>query len=74
VPISSPEYRSNWDLSTARAVVVVRLLESAGIEAEQLAAVGHSQYKPLADNSTPEGRAKNRRVELFISWEELAYE
>ncbi|MCH8023096.1 MAG: OmpA family protein, partial [Candidatus Marinimicrobia bacterium] len=68
------DFSSNWDLSTARAVTVVRLLERAGIEPEQLAAVGHSQYQPLADNATPAGRAKNRRVELYISWEELAYE
>ena len=74
IPMSTSEFRSNWDLSTARAVVVVRFLESAGVEAEQLAAVGHSQYKPLADNSTAAGRKKNRRVELLISWDELAYE
>ena len=54
--------------------MVVRLLEREGIAPEQLAAVGHSQYKPLEDNTTPEGQAKNRRVELYISWEELAYE
>ncbi len=73
-PINTAEFRSNWDLSTARAVTVVRLLEREGIEPEQLAAVGHSQYQPLEDNATPKGRAKNRRVELYISWEELAYE
>lgn len=73
-PINTAEFSSNWDLSTARAVTVVRLLEREGIEPEQLAAVGHSQYQPLVDNTTPAGRAKNRRVELYISWEELAYE
>lgn len=73
-PINTADFSSNWDLSTARAVTVVRLLERAGIEPEQLAAVGHSHFQPLADNATPAGRAKNRRVELYISWEELAYE
>ncbi len=71
VPISTPEFPSNWELSTARALSVVRLLEEAGVPPEQLAAVGHSQYIPLAPNDTPEGRAKNRRVELWITWSSL---
>lgn len=68
VPISTPEFPSNWELSAARALSVVRLLEEAGIPPEQLAAVGHSQYIPIASNDTQEGRAKNRRVELWITW------
>lgn len=68
VPISTPEFPSNWELSTSRALSVVRLLEEAGIPPEQLAAVGHSQYIPIMSNDTPEGRAKNRRVELWITW------
>jgi len=68
VPISTPEFPSNWELSTSRALSVVRLLEEAGIPSEQLAAVGHSQYIPITSNDTPEGRAKNRRVELWITW------
>ena len=68
VPISTPEFPSNWELSTSRALSVVRLLEEAGIPPEQLAAVGHSQYTPITSNDTPEGRAKNRRVELWITW------
>lgn len=68
VPISTPEFPSNWELSTSRALSVVRLLEEAGIPPEQMAAVGHSQYIPIMSNDTPEGRAKNRRVELWITW------
>ncbi|UCH62531.1 MAG: flagellar motor protein MotB [Fidelibacterota bacterium] len=68
VPISTAEFRSNWELSSARALSVVRLLEEAGVPPEQLAAVGHSQYIPIAPNDTPENRAKNRRVELWIIW------
>ncbi len=68
VPISTPEFPSNWELSTSRALSVVRLLEEAGIPPEHLAAVGHSQYIPITSNDTPEGRAKNRRVELWITW------
>ena len=74
VPISTTEFRSNWELSAARALSVVRLLEEAGVSPEQLAAVGHSQYIPLAPNDTPEGRAKNRRVELWITWSKRDYE
>jgi chemotaxis protein MotB len=70
VPINTPEFPSNWELSTERALSVVRLLEAEGVPPEQLAAVGHSQYVPLETNDTPEGRAKNRRVELYITWSE----
>ncbi|UCH09896.1 MAG: OmpA family protein [Fidelibacterota bacterium] len=70
IPINTPEFPSNWELSTARALSVVRLLEAEGVPAEQLAVVGHSQYVPLEPNDTPEGRAKNRRVELYITWSE----
>jgi len=74
VPISTPEFPSNWELSAARALSVLRLLEEAGIPPEQLAAVGHSQYIPIMSNDTPEGRAKNRRVELWITWSRQIYE
>ncbi|UCD39251.1 MAG: flagellar motor protein MotB [Fidelibacterota bacterium] len=70
VPIMTPEFPSNWELSAARALSVVRLLEEQGIPPGQLAAVGRSQYVPLVPNDTPEGRAKNRRVELYITWSE----
>ena len=71
VPISTPEFPSNWELSAARALSVVRLLEEAGVAPEQLAAVGHSQYVPIVPNDTPENRGKNRRVELWIIWSNL---
>ncbi len=74
VPISTPEFPSNWELSAARALSVVRLLEEAGVPPGQLAAVGHSQYIPIAPNDTPEGRTKNRRVELWITWSKRDYE
>ncbi|MFB0516437.1 MAG: flagellar motor protein MotB [Candidatus Neomarinimicrobiota bacterium] len=74
VPISTPEFPSNWELSGARALSVVRLLEKQGVPPEQLAAVGHGQYNPIAPNDTPEGRAKNRRVELWITWSSVADE
>jgi len=70
VPIKTVKFPSNWELSSARAMSVIRYLhEVEGIEAEKLAAVGHGEFRPLAPNTTSEGRAKNRRVEIFIKWE-----
>ncbi len=59
---------SNWELSAKRAAAVVRyLVNKAGVNPERLAAVGRSYYEPVGDNDTPEGRAKNRRVEIIVS-------
>ena len=56
-------FKSNWELSTARATSVLHYLRRRhDIEAERLAAVGYGEYRPVADNSTPEGRSSNRRV------------
>jgi chemotaxis protein MotB len=60
-------FQSNWALSAARAVSVVQKLQSSGIQPERLAIEGYGQYAPVADNSTPEGRARNRRVVIAIS-------
>jgi chemotaxis protein MotB len=70
VPIS-PALRSrfptNWELSTARAVVVVRYLqEKVGIDPSLLWASGVSEYHPVADNTTAEGKARNRRIEIIL--------
>jgi chemotaxis protein MotB len=59
-------YESNWTLSTYRAIEVVKYLAEKGIAPRTLTAAGYGEYKPIADNSTNEGKAKNRRVELFI--------
>ncbi len=60
-------YSSNWELSTARATSAVRfLVEKAGVEPTRMAAVGYGEYHPIADNSSPEGRAKNRRIAIII--------
>ncbi len=67
VPISTPVYPSNWELSAARAGQVVRFLVEHGVAPERLRAIGQADTVPIADNSTPEGRARNRRVEfLFV--------
>ena len=65
-PIRTPEFRSNWDLSSARATNVVYELIDAGIAPARLAAMGYGEYQPIADNATVGGRSANRRVELVI--------
>lgn len=67
VPMNSSLYRSNWDLSAARAANMVRLLTSqTSIPPERLIAVGYGEYRPVADNATDEGRAKNRRIDIIV--------
>ena len=66
VPITNLLYRSNWELSAARAASVVHYLAAQGVQPERLAAVGLGEHRPIADNSTEEGRAVNRRVTLLI--------
>jgi len=62
----SDRFPTNWDLSAARAISVVRYLSEQGIDPSQLSAVGFGQYRPIASNDTPEGRAKNRRINMAI--------
>jgi len=66
VPISSRLFRSNWELSAARAASVVHFLAAQGIEPARLAAVGMGEHRPIQSNNTVEGRAANRRVTLLI--------
>jgi chemotaxis protein MotB len=66
-------FASNWELSTARATAAVRFLsEQAGVDPRRLGAVGYGEFRPVADNATPEGRAQNRRIALVVLSEELA--
>ena len=72
VPIRS-RFASNWELSTARALAAVHFLtERAGVDPRRVGAVGYGEYRPIADNATPEGRAKNRRIAITILPDELA--
>lgn len=59
-------FRSNWELSTARATEVVKLLINQGVEPESLAAAGYGQYDPIASNESPDEREKNRRLEIIL--------
>jgi chemotaxis protein MotB len=71
-PIRTSRYPSNWELSTSRAVNVVRyLLDKRIIAADRLLAAGFGEYKPLFPNDTPENRARNRRVELLFFRNEI---
>ncbi|MCE9664994.1 OmpA family protein [Halomonas sp. M5N1S17] len=64
--IQTPEFPSNWVLSSARAIAIVHALEQAGVSAQRLRAVGLADTRPLAANDSAEGRAQNRRVEVII--------
>ena len=67
VPIRRSTYPSNWELSTARAVSVVKLfINKCNFSPDKLIAVGYGEFKPVADNSTAEGRAQNRRIDIIV--------
>ncbi len=68
VPINRPNIRNNWDLSSLRASSVVQALQNNyGIEPKRLTVGGRGEYNPVADNSTDNGRTKNRRTEIIIT-------
>jgi chemotaxis protein MotB len=67
VPLRNAQFSSNWELSSLRAVTVVRVLaEMHNVSPQKVAAVSYGEFRPLADNLTPETRAKNRRVEINV--------
>ena len=70
LPISTDVFPSNWELSAARAASVVHLFTDEGVDPTRLAAIGYGEYRPIADNRTPQGRIRNRRVVVFILSEE----
>ncbi len=66
-PIHTEEFRSNWELSTARAMTVLLLLvNDSAIDPAKVSVAGYGQYRPVADNATAEGRQMNRRVDLVV--------
>lgn len=67
LPINTAQFPSNWELSTARAASIVRMLAMDGVSPGRLAAVGYGEFQPVADNALAEGRARNRRVVLVVS-------
>ena len=66
IPIHSRRFRSNWELSTQRAVNVARFMISGGLPANRISAAGFADTMPVASNETPEGRAQNRRIDIVL--------
>jgi len=66
VPVKNETIKSNWELSTLRALSVLHYMLESGISPERLSATGYGEYRPITDNDTDEGKAKNRRVEIFV--------
>lgn len=66
-PIHNAQFRSNWELSTARAMAVLLLLvNDSDFDPRKISVAGYGQYRPIADNAMPEGRRMNRRVDLVV--------
>ena len=67
VPIHNAKFASNWELSSGRSLELVRLLITRyNFAPSRLSTAGYAEYHPIADNSTPEGRAQNRRVDIVV--------
>ncbi len=66
-PINTPQFPSNWDLSTARALSVVRFLAEQGIPPDRLSAAGYGEYEPVDPSDSPDAFRKNRRIELKLT-------
>lgn len=71
LPINTPRFPSNWELSTARATNVLRFMIDEGMPGKRLSAVGYGEFRPLIPNSSEENRGKNRRVDIVIIRERL---
>jgi chemotaxis protein MotB len=67
IPVSTPKFPSNWDLSSARALRILKyMIETHRYDPKNMVAVGYGEYKPIASNDTPQGREKNRRVDITV--------
>lgn len=71
IPIKTPQFPSNWELSTARAAQIVRyFIERHAMSPDRFSVGGYAEFRPIASNETLEGRSKNRRVDLILMYEE----
>lgn len=66
VPIATDRFPSNWELASARAIVVVKTLIGAGVAADHVSAASYADTHPVGDNATPEGKKANRRIEIVV--------
>jgi chemotaxis protein MotB len=66
VPINTPQFPSNWELSAVRATTVLRLFVESGVAPERLTAIGYADTRPVEPNVLADGRARNRRVTILI--------
>ena len=66
IPINNKRFKNNWELSTARAVRVVSFMIENGMDPAHTGAAGFAEFDPVGDNSTPEGRASNRRIDIIL--------
>ncbi len=74
LPIRTERFPSNWELSVARAVSVVKSLSEHGVPNERLSAAGYADSRPVASNATEQGRAMNRRTEIILVWQEESWQ
>ncbi len=66
IPIRSRRFKSNWELSAARAVNGAKFMVESGMDPKRVSAAGYSEYDPVGDNTTDEGKASNRRIEITL--------
>lgn len=66
LPISGARFRSNWELAAGRSFAVIDFFIAQGLPAERFQARGYGEHRPVASNATPEGRARNRRIEISL--------
>ena len=67
VPATGSTFASNWELSSARALAVVRYLQEQGVDPTKLSGAGYGEFQPIGENETPEGRSLNRRIEIVLA-------
>jgi chemotaxis protein MotB len=73
LPINTPRFPSNWELSTSRATNVLRFIVNEGLPGDRLSAVGYGEYRPIAPNDGEANRGKNRRVDMVLLRESLGF-
>jgi chemotaxis protein MotB len=66
-PLGRGTFKTNWDLSAARALAVVLFLQESGVDPTKLAGAGYGEFQPISPNDTPEGRSLNRRIEIVLA-------